>query len=51
VPNDTTEPMSRTDGTTAVRRREFLKVLGASTAAATAVGCTNEHVEQMIPYL
>ncbi|MGH7695362.1 MAG: molybdopterin-dependent oxidoreductase, partial [Gemmatimonadaceae bacterium] len=51
MPNDATEPMSRTGGTTAVRRREFLKVLGASTAAATAVGCTNEHVEQLIPYL
>ena len=39
------------DASTGVRRREFLKVLGASGAAATAIGCTNERVEQLIPYL
>ncbi|HVF41002.1 MAG TPA: molybdopterin-dependent oxidoreductase, partial [Gemmatimonadaceae bacterium] len=35
-----------------VKRREFLKVVGATTAAATAmVGCSSEKVEQLIPYL
>ncbi|MDQ3242722.1 MAG: molybdopterin-dependent oxidoreductase, partial [Gemmatimonadota bacterium] len=35
-----------------VKRREFLKVVGATTAAATAmVGCTSESVEKLIPYL
>ena len=34
-----------------VRRREFLKVLGAGTAATTMLGCTSEKVEKLIPYL
>jgi molybdopterin-containing oxidoreductase family iron-sulfur binding subunit len=34
-----------------VRRREFLKVMGASTAAAAAVGCTSEKVGNLVPYL
>jgi molybdopterin-containing oxidoreductase family iron-sulfur binding subunit len=36
---------------TVVKRREFLKVLGSTGAAATAVGCSRERVEQLIPYL
>ncbi|MEO8577375.1 MAG: molybdopterin-dependent oxidoreductase [Gemmatimonadales bacterium] len=37
---------------TTVKRREFLKVVGAGTAAAsTMIGCTSEKVEKLIPYL
>ena len=42
--------MSHEPRPTGVRRREFLKVLGAGTAAAT-VGCTSEKVGTLIPYL
>jgi anaerobic selenocysteine-containing dehydrogenase/Fe-S-cluster-containing dehydrogenase component len=35
----------------AVKRREFLKVLGVSTAATTLLGCASEKVEKLIPYL
>jgi Fe-S-cluster-containing dehydrogenase component len=34
-----------------VRRREFLKVLGASGAAAATIGCSSEEVGKLIPYL
>jgi anaerobic selenocysteine-containing dehydrogenase/Fe-S-cluster-containing dehydrogenase component len=34
-----------------VKRRDFLKVLGASTAATAMVGCSQENVERLIPYL
>src|SRR5436305_9570147 len=34
-----------------VRRREFLKVLGASGAAAATIGCSSEDVGKLIPYL
>ena len=37
--------------TAGVRRREFLKVLGASGAAAATVGCSSEQVGKLIPYL
>jgi anaerobic selenocysteine-containing dehydrogenase/Fe-S-cluster-containing dehydrogenase component len=37
--------------TTGVKRRAFLKVLGASGAATAAVGCYQESVEKLIPYL
>ena len=35
----------------AVKRREFLKVLGVGTAATTMIGCASEKVEKLIPYL
>ncbi|HEX6533280.1 MAG TPA: 4Fe-4S dicluster domain-containing protein [Gemmatimonadaceae bacterium] len=34
-----------------VRRREFLKILGASGAATAAIGCSSDRVEKLIPYL
>ncbi|MBM4195084.1 MAG: hypothetical protein FJ202_12005, partial [Gemmatimonadetes bacterium] len=34
-----------------VRRRDFLKVLGASGAAAATVGCYTDEVEKLIPYV
>ncbi|MEX2109396.1 MAG: molybdopterin-dependent oxidoreductase [Gemmatimonadaceae bacterium] len=36
---------------TGVKRRDFLKVLGAGTAATTMLGCGSEQVEKLIPYL
>src|SRR6185295_11535158 len=35
----------------AVKRREFLKVLGASGAAVATIGCTSEKVGNLIPYV
>ena len=43
--------MSETTGSSGVRRREFLKVLGAAGATAATVGCATDKVEQLIPYL
>ena len=34
-----------------VKRRQFLKVVGATGAATTMVGCSSESVEKLIPYL
>src|SRR3954454_16752128 len=39
------------DAPTTVKRRDFLKVVGTSTVAAAAVGCTSEKVGNLIPYL
>jgi len=36
---------------TAVKRRDFLKVLGVGAAATTMLGCASEKVEKLIPYL
>ncbi|HEX6575808.1 MAG TPA: molybdopterin-dependent oxidoreductase [Gemmatimonadaceae bacterium] len=33
-----------------VKRREFLKVVGAGSATATMIGCSSERVEKLIPY-
>jgi anaerobic selenocysteine-containing dehydrogenase/Fe-S-cluster-containing dehydrogenase component len=43
--------MSDREAKGGVRRREFLKVLGATGAATTMIGCTSEQVEKLIPYL
>ncbi len=34
-----------------VKRRDFLKVLGAGSAGAAMLGCSQEKVEKLIPYL
>jgi molybdopterin-containing oxidoreductase family iron-sulfur binding subunit len=34
-----------------VKRRDFLKVLGASSAAVATVGCSSEKVGNLVPYL
>jgi len=43
--------MSNQAGSTGVKRRDFLKVLGASSAAVATVGCTSEKVGNLIPYV
>ncbi|MEO8193383.1 MAG: molybdopterin-dependent oxidoreductase [Gemmatimonadales bacterium] len=43
--------MSEDKTTAGVRRRDFLRVIGATTAATTMVGCSSERVEKLIPYL
>lgn len=42
--------MSTTTGS-GVKRRDFLKVLGAGGAATATVGCSGDKVEKLIPYL
>lgn len=44
-------PPDTKEAPTAVKRREFLKVLGVSTAATAAIGCSSGDVEKLIPYL
>ncbi len=34
-----------------IKRRDFLKVVGASGAGASMVGCSTERVEKLLPYL
>jgi Fe-S-cluster-containing dehydrogenase component len=43
--------MSNETKSTGVRRRDFLKVLGATGAATTMVGCATDEVERLVPYL
>src|SRR5215204_5060526 len=43
--------MSNHAGSSGVKRRDFLKVLGASGAAVATVGCTSEKVGNLVPYL
>jgi anaerobic selenocysteine-containing dehydrogenase/Fe-S-cluster-containing dehydrogenase component len=43
--------MSDKPATSGVRRREFLKVLGAAGATTAAIGCSTEDVGKLIPYL
>ncbi len=43
--------MSSETKTPGVKRREFLKVVGATGAATTVIGCSSERVEKLIPYL
>ena len=42
---------SDTDTKSGVKRREFLKVLGATGAATSLVGCYSDKVEKLIPYV
>ena len=43
--------MTEPSGSAGVKRRDFLKVLGAAGAVTTTVGCFQEDVEKLIPYL
>jgi molybdopterin-containing oxidoreductase family iron-sulfur binding subunit len=43
--------MSNDTGSTGVKRRDFLKVLGVASATVGSVGCTSEKVGKLIPYL
>src|SRR5829696_7335541 len=43
--------MSNHAGSTGVKRRDFLKVLGAGSAAVATVGCSSEKVGNLVPYL
>ena len=43
--------MAASDPKPGVRRRDFLKVVGVSSAAVAAVGCYSDKVEKLIPYV
>src|SRR5688500_11741051 len=43
--------MTQPSRSAGVKRRDFLKVLGAAGATTTAIGCSQERVEKLIPYL
>src|SRR5687768_17976893 len=43
--------MSSETNPAGVKRRDFLKVVGATGAATTMIGCSSESVEKLIPYL
>ncbi len=43
--------MSNDTGSTGVKRRDFLKVLGVAGATVGTVGCSSEKVGKLIPYL
>src|SRR5687768_509241 len=43
--------MSTDTGSAGVKRRDFLKVLGAAGATGATIGCSSEKVEKLIPYL
>src|SRR5688572_7160423 len=43
--------MTEPSGSAGVKRRDFLKVLGAAGAATSTIGCFQEDVEKLIPYL
>ncbi|HEX5829886.1 MAG TPA: molybdopterin-dependent oxidoreductase [Gemmatimonadaceae bacterium] len=43
--------MSTDTGSAGVKRRDFLKVLGAAGAAGATIGCSSDRVEKLIPYL
>ncbi len=43
--------MTDSAGPAGIRRRQFLKVLGAGSATAAAIGCSNNGIEKLIPYV
>jgi anaerobic selenocysteine-containing dehydrogenase/Fe-S-cluster-containing dehydrogenase component len=43
--------MSNDTGSTGVKRRDFLKILGVTGATVGTVGCSTGNVEKLIPYL
>ena len=47
----TIAPPAPLAGDPAVKRREFLQILGAGTAAAATVGCGSPHIKNLVPYL
>src|ERR671910_483745 len=43
--------MSTESESAGVKRRDFLKILGATGAATATIGCGTNHVEKLIPYV